>query len=81
MSAFHLEILLPDKQLFSGEIVSLNVPAADGRLGILARHAPLFTLLGKGEVRAKGRDQADLAWRINAGFLKVEKGRAQILLG
>lgn len=87
MNTFKLEILLPDKQLFEGEVYSLSVPAADGRLGVLAHHAPLLTLLRKGEIRVETKGGENPRWQIGSGlptivgFLRVENNRAQVLLG
>jgi len=39
----HLEIITPDKKLFSGEVKAISVPGTDGSLGILNRHAPLIS--------------------------------------
>ena len=46
----HLEIVTPEKQLFSGDVDSLTVPSAGGYMGILPGHAPLLAELGIGEI-------------------------------
>jgi F-type H+-transporting ATPase subunit epsilon len=46
----HLEIVTPEKQLFSGPVDSVTVPSTIGYLGILPGHAPLLAELGIGEV-------------------------------
>ena len=44
----HLDIITPDKKLYSGEVKSISVPGTDGSLGILNRHAPLISSLRNG---------------------------------
>ena len=40
-----LEILTPDKKLFSGDAEYVDVPGRAGRTGILKNHAPLNNYL------------------------------------
>ncbi len=81
MKTFKLEINLPDKEIFSGEVISLNLPAEDGRLGILAHHAPLLSLLGKGEMQYKLEDQTEKSLTLERGILSFDKNRAQVFIG
>jgi F-type H+-transporting ATPase subunit epsilon len=46
----HLEIVTPEKQLFSGTVDSITLPATTGYLGILPGHAPFLAELGIGEI-------------------------------
>ncbi len=46
----HLEIVTPEKQLFSGPVLSVTLPSSTGYLGILPGHAPLLTELGIGDI-------------------------------
>ena len=43
-----LEILTPDKSVFSGEAIAVNVPGILGSFEILAGHAALVSALGTG---------------------------------
>jgi F-type H+-transporting ATPase subunit epsilon len=45
-----LEIITPDKKLFSGNVEAVKLPGADGWFGILENHAPLIATLKKGNV-------------------------------
>ena len=40
---FQLEIITPEKVVFSEKVVIVTAPGKDGYLGILANHAPLLT--------------------------------------
>jgi F-type H+-transporting ATPase subunit epsilon len=46
-----LEIITPEKQLFSGEVTSVNFPGTNGEFEILNNHAPIISTLSKGEIR------------------------------
>jgi F-type H+-transporting ATPase subunit epsilon len=47
----HLEILTPEKKIFSGEITLVSLPGTKGSFEILNNHAPLILTLGKGKVK------------------------------
>ena len=46
-----VSVISPEAVLFEGTTDSVVAPAFDGQVGILTGHAPMVTLLGKGELR------------------------------
>ncbi len=48
--SIHLEIVTPEKQMFSGSVSSVTLPSSTGYLGILPGHAPLLAELGIGDI-------------------------------
>ena len=44
-------VISPERVVFDGEVSSVVAPAFDGEVGILPRHAPMVTLLGRGILR------------------------------
>ncbi|WP_106790997.1 MULTISPECIES: F0F1 ATP synthase subunit epsilon [Aquimarina] len=50
----YLEIVTPEAILFSGEVTSVAVPGIDGEFQMLDNHAPIVSLLGKGDVKVYG---------------------------
>jgi F-type H+-transporting ATPase subunit epsilon len=48
--ALHFEFVSPESVLFSGEADQVDLPGAEGDMGILADHAPLVTTLRPGIV-------------------------------
>jgi len=48
--ALHFEFVSPETVLFSGEVDQVDLPGAEGDMGILANHAPLVTILRPGIV-------------------------------
>lgn len=73
-----LEIVTPERLLFSGEVDSVLLPGAEGELGILPRHAPLMTALTIGELVAR-RGQEELLFAIHGGFAQVLPDRVIVL--
>ncbi|MCK8524226.1 F0F1 ATP synthase subunit epsilon [Aquimarina sp. D1M17] len=50
----YLEIVTPEAVLFSGEVTSVTVPGVNGEFQMLDNHAPIISLLGKGNVKVYG---------------------------
>jgi F-type H+-transporting ATPase subunit epsilon len=74
-----VEIVTGERVVFEERDVDMVIaPGADGSLGILPRHAALFSLLAAGEmVVRKGTDEQHLA--VFGGFLEVVNDRVLIL--
>jgi F-type H+-transporting ATPase subunit epsilon len=64
-------VISPERILFDGTVSSVVAPAFDGEVGILARHAPMVTLLGRGVLRLEGADGGARRFEVNGGFLQV----------
>ena len=76
--ALHLEIVTPEKKIFSDTVGNVYLPGADGELGILDGHAALVTALQPGELRyEKGGQTVSLA--IGTGFAEVTEHRVNVL--
>jgi F-type H+-transporting ATPase subunit epsilon len=71
-------VISPEQAVFDGDAESVVAPAYDGLVGILPRHAPFMTLLGKGilKVRSGG---AENRFQVAGGFLQVAKDRVRIV--
>lgn len=50
-----LEIVSPEAQLFSGDVISVTVPGASGSFQILNNHAPIVSTLVEGQVKIQGK--------------------------
>ena len=74
----HLEIVTPEKQLFSGAVDYVTVPSTRGCLGILPGHAPLLAELGIGEISYKIGDRTDYLF-CSWGFVEVLPDRVLLL--
>ncbi len=78
-----LEVLIttPEGLIHRGEAAKVVVPAHDGELGILPRHAPLIAELGVGELRVTHPREAGapLSFFIDGGFVQVLRDRVTVL--
>jgi F-type H+-transporting ATPase subunit epsilon len=74
----HLEIVSPEKQLFSGAVDSVTVPSTTGYLGILPGHAPLLAELGIGEISYVIGDRTEYLF-CSWGFVEVLPDRVVLL--
>jgi F-type H+-transporting ATPase subunit epsilon len=74
----HVLVVTPEKPVFDGEADMIVVPAHDGELGILPRHARLLSSLGLGTLRVRdGRDTT--RWFLEGGFVQVRENLVTIL--
>ena len=77
-TAIHLTIVTPERSLVDEQAEELQIPGAEGYLGILPGHAPLFTDLKVGELGyRKGSNWVwlSVAW----GFAEVLSGQVRVL--
>jgi F-type H+-transporting ATPase subunit epsilon len=73
-----LSIVTPERSLLNEQVDELQIPGADGYLGVLPGHAPLFTELKVGELSyRKGNAWTSLsvAW----GFAEVLPEQVRVL--
>ena len=75
---FKLEIVTPEKLVFSEDIVSIVVPAEEGYLGVLAGHAPLLASPKPGEIKIR-RESGDMLFATSGGFMEVLPKKTSIL--
>ena len=74
-----LEIITPDKKLFSGEVNSIKLPGKDGSFGIFKNHAPIIASLKKGSVKVVDEKQFVQNFEINGGVVEALKNNIIIL--
>lgn len=74
----YLEIITPDKKIFSGNINSVQVPGTKGSFAVLEYHAPIISTLEKGRIKVVERG-AESFYKISGGTIEV-KDNAVIIL-
>ncbi len=76
--ALHLEIVTPEKKVFSDTVEDVYLPGADGEMGVLETHAALVTAMDAGELRYKKSGQVtELA--VGPGFAEVTQEKVTVL--
>jgi F-type H+-transporting ATPase subunit epsilon len=74
-----LEIITPEKKLFSGEVSSVKFPGTNGGFEILNNHAPIISTLGKGEIRVITTDKNTEKIDINGGVIEMKNNKIIVL--
>ena len=74
----HLEIVTPDKKLFSGEVEGRDPSRKHGISGILPGHAPLLAELGIGEISYRIGNETQFLF-CSWGFVEVLPDRVIVL--
>ena len=78
----NLEILTPERKLFSGDVYGVQLPGVEGSFEVLERHAPLVAALKAGKVKVlKDKSFSPLAFfDIQSGFVEVLHNKVTILV-
>ena len=75
----HLDIISPEKNIFTGEIKSINLPGTQGRFGILNNHAPIISTLTQGTVIVTDEKGGTKEFDIKGGVVEVLKNKVIVL--
>lgn len=75
-----LEVLTPERKLFSGEVYGVQLPGIDGSFEILDKHAPLIAALGKGKMKVLKDKTSTEFYTISGGFVEVLRNKATVLV-
>ena len=76
--SLHVSVISPEASLYEGDATSVVAPAFDGEVGILTGHAPMMTLLGKGDLKVEGAGGAK-RFAIEGGFLQVVGNQVRVV--
>jgi len=80
MANFKLEVVTPDREVFSGEVKSVSVPGTQGSFQVLVNHAPIIATLGKGNVKIIQENGEEEILKAQDGVIEVLNNKAIILL-
>lgn len=76
-----LNIISPDKLIYSGEIKLVKLPGVDGSFEILNNHAPLISTLTKGQIKVIEENNELKYFDIEDGVVEVQNNRVIVLAG
>ncbi len=79
MPTFQLEIVTPEKTVYSGEVEQLRAPGTEGGFGVLAGHHPMLASLRIGEMVFFEGEQGPKSVAISGGFAEVQRDRVTVL--
>ncbi|MBY0480162.1 MAG: ATP synthase F1 subunit epsilon [Chitinophagaceae bacterium] len=76
----NVEILTPEKKLYSGDVYGVQLPGITGLFEILEKHAPLVSALGKGNVKILKDKNNFENFSIESGFVEVLNNKVTVLV-
>ena len=76
--SLHLEIVTPEKKVFSDTVEDVYLPGEDGEMGVLEMHAALVTSLQAGELRYR-KDGEVYELAVGGGFAEVTQEKVSVL--
>ena len=74
-----LEIVTPDKKVFSGEIKLIQVPGSKGQFEVLRNHAAIISTLSAGKVKVVSPEGAKTFFDIQGGVIEVKNNKVIVL--
>ncbi|MEO8961684.1 MAG: ATP synthase F1 subunit epsilon [Ginsengibacter sp.] len=75
-----LEILTPEKKIFSGDVYGVQLPGIGGVFEVLEKHAPIVSALKAGKLKILKDKNATTSYNIQGGFVEVINNRATVLV-
>jgi len=73
----NLEIVSPEKIIYSGEAESVTLPGLSGSFTILDRHAPIISALKKGVISYRINEKEEEVI-INEGFVEAKNNSVSV---
>ena len=79
MATFHLQIVIPDRQVFDGEAEKIIVRTVGGDVCILARHIDYAAPLAIGEARVTDAEGNTRTAACSGGIISVAGGEVRVM--
>ena len=77
--SLRVELVVPDRELWSGEASTVIAKTLEGDIGVLTGHSPVFGVLTEGSVAEIVTDELRVRAAVSGGFLSVADDRVSIL--
>lgn len=76
-SSITLDILSPEKSIFSGEVSFVTLPGGKAPFTVLHNHAPIISTLSQGKLSwvAEGEEKSIA---VSGGFVEVKENRVTV---
>ena len=75
----NLEIITPEKQVFSGEVTSVKFPGTTGEFEVQNNHAPIISTLSEGEIRVITSENNTEKFSISGGVIEMQNNKIIVL--
>lgn len=74
-----IEIITPEKTIYSGTVSLAQFPGADGSFEVLNNHAPMVATLKKGSIKLKDAESKMVYIEIEGGIVQIESNKLLVL--
>jgi F-type H+-transporting ATPase subunit epsilon len=78
MATLRLEIVTPERKIYSEDVDMVTLPGSEGELGVYPKHVPLLTTLKPGELRVM-QNGRETAMAIGEGFVEIKADSVSVL--
>lgn len=75
-----LEILTPEKKIYSGDVYGVQLPGITGSFEVLDKHAPMVSALSKGNLKILKDKNHFENYTIQSGFVEILNNKATVLV-
>jgi F-type H+-transporting ATPase subunit epsilon len=74
-----LEIITPDKTVYSGQVKLVQLPGSKGTFEILNNHAPIISTLNKGKIKVEEESGKELFFDVDGGVVENKDNKIIVL--
>ncbi|MHA6248957.1 ATP synthase F1 subunit epsilon [Pontibacter sp. CAU 1760] len=74
----YLEIITPDKKVFTGEVLAAQFPGSNGSFEVLDQHAPLISTMEQGRIRITTNEGQEY-FTVDGGVVEVLNNKIIVL--
>jgi F-type H+-transporting ATPase subunit epsilon len=75
----HVALVVPDRELWSGEAGTVIAKTTEGDIGVLTGHSPMFGILAEGSLVEILTGETTVKAAVSGGFLSVADNQVSIL--
>jgi F-type H+-transporting ATPase subunit epsilon len=75
-----LEILTPERKIFSGDVYGVQLPGIGGLFEVLDKHAPMVSALKAGKLKILKDKNSNSSYTIQGGFVEVLNNKTTVLV-
>ncbi len=75
-----LEILTPEKEIFSGDVYGVQLPGISGSFEVLDKHASMVSALKAGSLKILVDKTSTTLYNIKSGFVEVLNNKTVVLV-
>lgn len=76
---FHVEIVTPQSQVFSGEVSLITLPGVMGPFQVLIHHAPIISQLEVGVILVREASGKEHLYTTSGGFAEMNHNRMTVI--